>query len=676
MQLPRWFRLPERFRAFGVGFGRLSPLYLLWIPLAALLVASVLVGLLKTHHGVSLLQVNARQLDAALELEAILRAPSEAALPASELRERLIELRRAPVECVRSVDASSRFILRLAGSKALTAHCQDNALRVEQALATLDALSAERLTEAQARAALVDTTGELVPTAMAFDAMMTRTLSLLTRTTSLVLLLGAGIVGACLALLSTSITRSMRDMEETAQALARSEQLSKQLAHIDSVTALPNRTLYTERLDAVIKQATSSEGVGFAVMFFDLDGFKNVNDDLGHAAGDIVLMTTAMRLAARVRGEDTVARFGGDEFAAVLTGLDDPERIDAVCQDMIERVAESITIDGHQVGVTTSIGVAVYPEHGTDASTLMKNADIAMYDAKGAGKNRVRVFDSTLQDRLTDRVRIQRDLRQAIEQEQLQVYFQPVVKLRTQRIESAEALLRWTHPERGPISPVEFIPIAEETGMILELGEWVLRQACLQCLEWQRRARNDKLRIAVNVSPRQLAEPDFSQRVARVLEETGMAASELDLEMTETTFIGEDEACITNLNALAELGVRLLLDDFGTGYSSFSYLYALPFKVLKIDRSLIRNIEEEARPLAIIASILSMSRALGMSVIAEGVETEGALNTLRGLGCQAAQGYLFQAPVSAEAFDPQAKFERDADGGAEPDAGITATAAG
>ncbi len=656
MQLFRWFRLPERIRASGVGSRRLSPYYLLWIPLSGLLIAVVLVGLMQTHHSAVLLDLNARQLDGAFEFEAVLESNAQRAFPASDLREMLVDLRRAPVECLRSFGAPSRLLLRLAGTQDLVRHCEDNILRVTQATAVLDSVLSDEVPMSDARWGLQELIGGVHAASMNFESLMTQTLAFIARTTSLVLLLGATLIGASLAVLSRVITRSMTEMEDTAQALARSEQLSKQLAHIDAVTALPNRTLYLEQLEAIIKKARGEDAAGFAVMFFDLDGFKNVNDDLGHAAGDIVLMTTAMRLAARVRGEDTLARFGGDEFAAVLSGLDDEGRIDAVCQDMIERVAEPISIDGQQVGVTTSIGVAVYPHHGTDASTLMKHADIAMYDAKGAGKNRVRLFDNSLQDRLTDRVRIQRDLHRAIEEQQLELYFQPVVTLRSQRIEGAEALLRWKHPERGSISPVEFIPIAEEFGMIIELGEWVLRQACLQCLEWHRSSGNDQLRVAVNVSPRQLAVPDFARRVRKVLDETGMAATQLDLEMTETSFIGEDETCIRNLNDLAALGVRLLLDDFGTGYSSFSYLHTLPFQVLKIDRSLIRDIEHESRAQAIVTSILSMARALGMGVIAEGIETEAAQVTLRELGCQSAQGYLFQAPVSAEKFDPRTRF--------------------
>ncbi|MEO0423301.1 MAG: EAL domain-containing protein [Pseudomonadota bacterium] len=631
---------------------------LLLIPLLTpLLVALVVFGLAQVSKGGHLHQLNARHAIFSFQLTSILEETAKQPLPTDELIHLVEKIRSLPVECLHELGVVERLLMRAAGTIEAITLCVDDIATADVALASLAELQAGELTEAQVRVVLDEAADAFVAGSYAFEVPISRTVGIAIRITFAVVVLGGLLVWGVQASLARFVGRAMVGMEDATRALSHSEQLNKLLARIDSVTALPNRSAYTLTLQEAIENA-QRKNTGFAVLFLDLDGFKNVNDDLGHSAGDLVLKTTAMRLAARMRGEDVVARFGGDEFAALLQGVDDAQRVNAVCDDLIKRVAEEISYEEHLIGVTTSIGVALYPQHGDDAERLMKHADIAMYEAKAQGKNRSRLFDYSLQDRITDRVRTHRDLTRAIEQRELHVHFQPVVDLNTLRVEGCEALVRWNHPDRGKIPPDVFIPIAEESDLILDLGAWVMETACGQAQAWRVGNGREDLRVAINVSPRQLATPGFARTVEQVLADTGLPASALDLEITETCFIGDDETCIASLHQLAELGARLLLDDFGTGYSSFSYLHTLPFQVLKIDRSLVAGIESGEKTQAIVTSILSMSSSLGMSVIAEGVETQAALDTLIRLGCPCAQGYFFQPPVAAEMFDLGADFGR------------------
>lgn len=631
---------------------------LLLIPLlTGLLVALVVFGLAQVSKGGHLHQLNTRHAIYSFELHALLEQTAGQHLPAKKLVHILEKIRFQPIECLRELGPTERLLMRVAGTLDAITLCEDDIAGADAALAALGELQQGQLTEQEVRAVLSEAAQAFIARSYAFEAPISRTGGIAVRVTFGVIVLGGLLIWLIQFSLARFVGAAMVGMDNATRALSQSEQLNKLLAQIDSVTALPNRSAYAATLQDAIEEAADQEA-GFAILFLDLDGFKNVNDDLGHSAGDLVLKTTAMRLAARMRGEDTVARFGGDEFAALLKDLDDAPRVNAVCEDLIERVAEAITFEDHHIRVTTSIGVALYPHHGADAETLMKHADIAMYEAKAQGKNRCCLFDYSLQDRITDRVRTHRDLARAIEQRELHMHFQPVVDLKTLRVEGGEALVRWNHPARGNIPPGSFIPIAEESELILQLGTWVLEAACHQAAAWRVGAGHSNFRVAINVSPRQLATPGFARTVEQVLSQTGLPASALDLEITETSFIGDDETCIATLHQLAELGARLLLDDFGTGYSSLSYLHTLPFQVIKIDRSLVDGIETGEKAQAIVSSILSMSSSLGMSVIAEGVETQAALDMLIRLGCPCAQGYFFQPPVAAEMFALGADFGR------------------
>ncbi|MEO0975299.1 MAG: diguanylate cyclase, partial [Pseudomonadota bacterium] len=424
-------------------------------------------------------------------------------------------IRQQPIECLQELTVSDRLLMRLAGTSNAVSLCEEDADSADEVLASLAALETGERSEVEVRDLLGEAAQAFVARSFAFEEPISRTVAVAARITFAVIVVGGLLIWLIQFSLARFVGDTMVRMEDASRALSRGEQLNQLLAHIDSVTALANRTSYSLRLQEAIKE-TGMSGTGFAVLFLDLDGFKNVNDDLGHSAGDQVLKTTAMRLAARVRGEDMVARFGGDEFAALLRDLDDAPRIRAVCEDLIERIAEGITIDDHSIRVTTSIGVAIYPQHGADAETLMKHADVAMYDAKANGKNRFRIFDFSLQDRITDRVRTRRDLAKAIERRELHLHYQPVVDLQTLRVEGGEALVRWNHPERGNIPPMKFVSIAEESDLILDLGAWVLEEACRQAVAWRASAERAGFRVAINVSPRQLATRGFAQTVEQV----------------------------------------------------------------------------------------------------------------------------------------------------------------
>jgi diguanylate cyclase (GGDEF)-like protein/PAS domain S-box-containing protein len=426
------------------------------------------------------------------------------------------------------------------------------------------------------------------------------------------------------------------------------QQLEYHAGH-DILTGLPNRALLQDRLNQAIAYA-SRYCYSVWVLFLDLDRFKFVNDSLGHKAGDIVLKTIAARLQASVREADTVARLGGDEFVLVL-----PERVDetlanAVVQRIMDAVAEPIVVDGHEFFLGCSIGVAVYPTDGEDPETLIKNADIAMYRAKESGRNNFQFYTAAMNERLLERLRIEGDLRNALERGEFVLHYQPQIDLRASRTVGMEALIRWQHPVLGMIPPLRFIGLAEETGLIVPIGEWVLRTACAQAVAWQQ-AGLGALRLGVNLSARQFAQHDLVRMIAGILEETGLAPHLLELELTESLVMTDVDRAISVLGELKALGVKLSLDDFGTGHSSLSYLKRLPIDALKIDQSFVRDITHTPDDAAIVASIISLAGNLRRHVIAEGVETREQLVYLQDHGCNEMQGYYFSRPVPADVFE-------------------------
>ncbi|HET7491531.1 MAG TPA: EAL domain-containing protein [Bradyrhizobium sp.] len=420
------------------------------------------------------------------------------------------------------------------------------------------------------------------------------------------------------------------------------------LATHDDLTGLPNRVTFHQLFEQSIRSAHRS-GHKSALLFIDLDRFKVINDSLGHEAGDALLVEVAGRLKHCVRESDLVARFGGDEFVIVVDGISCQEQAAVIAQKVLTALLPPIVLAGHECRTTGSIGIAVYPENGNDVQTLTKNADMAMYRAKEDGKNNFRFFSAEVKSQSIERLKLEADLRHALELDQLTLHYQPKIEVATGRISGAEALLRWTHPTLGNVSPTEFIPLAEETGLIIPIGRWVLRRACAQNTFWHSKGI-PPISIAVNLSPRQFLDADLLDDIDGVLASTGMPAHLLQLEITESMVMQNVERAIGLLDKIRSRGVRLAIDDFGTGYSSMSLMKKFPIDTIKIDRSFVRDLAKSPEDRAIAKAIISMSKALGLTVIAEGVETTEQDGFLRRHGCDEVQGYLFSKPLPADEF--------------------------
>jgi len=417
------------------------------------------------------------------------------------------------------------------------------------------------------------------------------------------------------------------------------------LAHHDALTGLPNRLLLNARLEHSLQHA-HREGTNVAVLFLDLDRFKKINDSLGHPVGDRLLQLVAERLSVSIREEDTVARLGGDELTIVLGHVDDARHAATVSQTVLDKLSKPFELEGQDVFVSASIGISLYPQDGRDATTLLKNADAAMYMAKSEGRNGYHFYSEELTVRACESLALETNLYRSVEREELLLHFQPQVSLQSGNIVGVEALVRWRHPEIGLVPPAKFIPLAEENGLIGAIGKWVLRAACAQAKAWQ----NDGLtpfRIAVNLSGRQLGKINIVQEVRDVLEDTGLDPCYLELELTESSVMKQAERAARTLDALRELGTTIAIDDFGTGYSSLSYLKRFPVDRLKIDRSFVRDIPEDANDIALAKAIVALGHSLNLSVVAEGVETQAQRELLTSIGCDEMQGFLYSAPRTA-----------------------------
>jgi diguanylate cyclase (GGDEF)-like protein/PAS domain S-box-containing protein len=422
------------------------------------------------------------------------------------------------------------------------------------------------------------------------------------------------------------------------------------LAQHDGLTDLPNRILFSDRLTEAIAAAHRYRR-RLAVLFLDLDRFKHVNDSLGHQIADRVLQSVASRLHACVRASDTVARQGGDEFVILLSEVTHAQDAAVSAEKILQVVRTLRRIDEHDLHLTASIGIATYPDDGADAETLLRNADLAMYHAKDNGRNNHQFFTTDMNRRTVERQSLEVDLRLALENQEFELFYQPKVSLATGAITALEALIRWHHPERGLVSPAQFIPVAEACGVIVPIGQWVMREACRQTRAW-RDAGLPPVRIAINVSPRELREKDFVATVRATLAEAGLEPDNLELELTETFLMQDSTLTGTVLQALKGLGVTLALDDFGTGYSSLSHLRRFPIDTLKIDQSFVRDLATDADDANIVSAMISMGESLHMRVVAEGVETRDQLAFLQELGCPEAQGYYFSRPVAAGQLTP------------------------
>jgi len=433
----------------------------------------------------------------------------------------------------------------------------------------------------------------------------------------------------------------VQDVTESKEQAARIERL----AYHDALTGLPNRALLADRLLSALAHAHRRQQQ-VAVIFIDLDRFKLVNDSLGHAAGDALLREVGRRLRAVLREDDTVARVGGDEFQVVLDEIDGPTAAAHVAEKLMRVLGEPFVIEGQELHVTASLGLSMYPRDGASADLLLKYADTALYEAKGEGRNAYRFFSPEMNAQAHGRLRLENDLRRAIERGELELHYQPQLDLASGAVCAVEALLRWRHPRKGLVLPNSFIPLAEETGLIVALGEWVLVEACRQVAQWHRDGIVP-LRVAVNISARQLRRPGLDRAVRHALAESGLPPSSLELEITESSVMHDPQQAQGVLHALRDLGVLLSIDDFGTGYSSLAYLKRLPLDRLKIDRSFIGGIPQDGDDAAIVETIIVMTHKLGLRVIAEGVETREQRAQLLSQGCDEVQGFLWAKPVSA-----------------------------
>ena len=433
------------------------------------------------------------------------------------------------------------------------------------------------------------------------------------------------------------VVRTFADVTERKRADAR----TIHLALHDSLTGLANRRLLADRLDEALARELEG-GLGGAMLLIDLDRFKNINDIRGHLFGDRVLMEAATRLRSVVSSVDLVARIGGDEFCVLQIAQDEPAAAEALAREMVRRLSEPYQIEGQEVLLSASVGIACYPANGSSVDQLLTNADTALYRAKESGRAALRLYEPSMDVRIAERRLLEQDLRSALALEQLSIFYQPILDSTSCEITGFEALLRWFHPARGEISPDQFIPIAEECGFVGQLGFWVMETACGEAVKWPVPSR-----IAINLSPKAFWGPDLPDRVAAILSKTGLPAERLVLEVTEGVMIDNSQSALAAMHALKKQGIRIALDDFGTGYSSLSYLRRFPFDSIKIDRSFIKTLCEDEGSSAIVHAILTLARSLRLKVIAEGVETQAQLQWLRAEGCGEVQGYLFGRAIPA-----------------------------
>lgn len=434
---------------------------------------------------------------------------------------------------------------------------------------------------------------------------------------------------------------------DVSQAKRMAEKMSY-LAEHDFLTDLPNRLLLTDRVTQALSAAKRKK-TRIAILYLDIDHFKKINDTLGHQIGDQLLMLLSRKLQSCIRDMDTISRQGGDEFVILLSDFENPITPVEVAEKLLYEASSTLNVGVHELNVSASIGIAMYPEDGENADMLLKNADAAMYYAKGLGRNNYQFFTKQLSKKIAEQVELENRLLKAVNQNEFKLEYQPKISLETGKIIGAEALIRWHHPENGLVSPDVFIPIAEDTGLIKTIGQWVLSEACHQNKKWQV-AGLPLITIAINVSALELKHANYQQQVSKVLMSSGLGAEFLELEVTETVAIDGDEEGIRDLLVLKEMGVKLSIDDFGTGYSSLSYLKRLPIDTIKIDKSFVRDIKVDANDAAIVTAIIKMSHSLHFKVIAEGVETYDQLQYLKEFECDEIQGYFISKPVSAEAF--------------------------
>ena len=451
-----------------------------------------------------------------------------------------------------------------------------------------------------------------------------------------------------LALIAIGMIAALLEAEREAAALAADQ--VEHLAYHDALTGLPNRPLFMDRLIVAVAQANRSNQK-LAVFFLDLDRFKDINDSLGHSVGDTLLKSAADRIRRCVREGDTVARFGGDEFTLLIPRIDKIEDAAKIADKVIDALKPPFVINGQELVITTSIGVAIYPSDGLDPETLVRNSDAAMYRAKDQGRDNYQLYASDMNAHAIERLALEATLRKGINEKQLVLHYQPVISAETRLIVGVEALIRWKHPKQGLLAPVHFIGLAEVSGLIVPIGEWVIRTACRQLKAWEKKI-DRRITMSINLSARQFQHPDIVARLRTAILEADVDPALIEMEITESSAMQNVDNAVFTLQEMKELGVRIAMDDFGTGYSSLNYLKRFPIDTLKLDQSFVRDMMTDERDSAIIGAVISMAHRLGLQVTAEGVESEAQFEQLRREGCDLIQGYLFSRPVPAEEIEP------------------------
>ncbi|HEX2723641.1 MAG TPA: EAL domain-containing protein [Gemmatimonadaceae bacterium] len=456
---------------------------------------------------------------------------------------------------------------------------------------------------------------------------------------------------SCLADIASTLITELELRSDISLKRQTQEHLLYSTLH-DALTGLPNRSLFTERLRHAMRRAARHPDDLFAVLFLDLDRFKDVNDNLGHFAGDELLRAVARRLEACLRPEDTVARLSGDEFAILLESITETSDAGRVADRIEEALSFSINLGGSEVTTSASMGIVTSSMHHEQPEQVLRSADMAMYRAKAAGRARYEMFDRAMHRDALERLQLEIDLRRAVERDEFTLHYQPLVSLKTGRVTGLEALVRWEHPERGLVHPADFISAAEDTGLIVPVGRWVLMEACRQIRAWQRsHPRDEPLTIGVNLSVKQFSQPDLIEYISEVIATTGVSPASLRLEITEAAIIEKGRSATSILSRIRHLGAQVYLDDFGTGYSSLSYLHGLPIDAIKIDRAFVSSMDTDDKSLRLVRTILTLAEIVGVRAEAEGISTAEQLRELRSLNCAQGQGYLFSAPITRDAVD-------------------------
>ncbi|GAB2676386.1 putative bifunctional diguanylate cyclase/phosphodiesterase [Aliiglaciecola aliphaticivorans] len=598
-------------------------------------------------------QLNIRHFKHTLELNGLVSTPKRTVSEQNlyfinDVRNVIMKIREQPQACLNMIGLFERFFMRVINTEAIITLCETDLAIANDTLSKISQYENGEISAQYLQNELILSLTRFSQNSILFEAPVQKTVEFVTHLTILIILFTSILVLIFTHKIGTAVTAILNKRAEAIKALAKSEERIKQLAYKDSLTGLPNRNLLSHTVDAAIAKA-ERQNAQFAVMFIDLDQFKDINDTLGHSVGDKLLIEMAKRIAQTVRECDSVLRFGGDEFVAVTDCFESIETIDNIAHRIIEAVRIPIELENMQSFVTGSIGIACYPQNGVDCNSLLKHADAAMYQAKNAGKNQFQSYDMQSGSKLNRRLTLAAQLHQAIKNDELSLVYQPIVHLPDNRTIGSEALLRWTNSENEVIGPDEFIPIAENAGLIIDIGGWVIEQACKQCKIW-RDAGATEHAMAINVSTYQLKDKHFTKRLSDALTKHALSAQSVHIEITENSAITEDKVSVQTLHELSELGAKLLLDDFGTGYSCLSYLQNLPFDVLKIDKSFMPANN------TIASTIIAMGHELNMEIIAEGIETFQCYQFLKHLNCQYGQGYFFQKPVPADQFDIFKKF--------------------